>query len=218
MTPRLPSRERQRELIDAAIELAATCGPGDISTAALAARVGISQGAVFRHFDSKEALWVAVVDEVHRGLFVQLDLASQRAGRRSMDRLQAVFLAHAAYVVAHPGVPRILFHELQTTQDTPVKVRVRMLLQEYRLRILGWLQAAMDEGDLPAGLDMRAAAVLFIGALQGLVMQALFTGDLAQVSVLAPRVHALWWSGLSSTVEHLENHQDRPQWVQELLA
>lgn len=218
MTPRLPSRERQRELIDAAIELAATCGPGSISTAALAARVGISQGAVFRHFDTKESLWVAVVDEVHRGLFLQLDLASRQAGKRPMDCLQAVFLAHAAYVVAHPGVPRILFHELQTTQDTPVKVRVRMLLQEYRLRILGWLQAALDEGDLPAGLDMQAAAVLFVGALQGLVMQAILTGDLSQVSVLAPRVHALWRSGLSSTVEPIKNHQDSPRWAQELLA
>ncbi|MFP5467362.1 MAG: TetR/AcrR family transcriptional regulator [Gammaproteobacteria bacterium] len=218
MTPRLPSRERQRELIDAAIELSATSGPGDITTAALAARVGISQGAVFRHFETKESLWVAVVDEVHRLLFLQLDLASEQAGRRPMDRLQAVFMAHAAYVVAHPGVPRILFHELQQTQETKVKARVRLMLQEYRLRILGMLQMALDEGDLPAGLDVQAAAALFIGALQGLVMQALFTGDLAQITVIAPRVHALWRSGLSSTTQPLKNHHDRPRRAQELPA
>ncbi|MBP8287791.1 MAG: helix-turn-helix transcriptional regulator, partial [Rhodoferax sp.] len=52
---------RQAELIDAAIHLAARRSPASITTGDLAQAVGITQGAMFRHFDSKHALWLAVL-------------------------------------------------------------------------------------------------------------------------------------------------------------
>src|SRR5512133_1691769 len=53
---------RQAGLVEAALQLAAQRSPADISTGDLARAVGITQGAVFRHFASKEAIWLAVLD------------------------------------------------------------------------------------------------------------------------------------------------------------
>ena len=78
-------------------------------------------------------------------------------------------------MVAHPGVPRLIFHELQQPADSPVKQEVRALLQGYRKLLLGLLGAAVEQGQVPAGLDQEAAATLFVGIVQGLVMQSMLT-------------------------------------------
>ena len=57
-TPKRPKQVtevRQAGLVEAALQLAAQRSPADITTGDLAQAVGITQGAVFRHFSSKEA-------------------------------------------------------------------------------------------------------------------------------------------------------------------
>lgn len=61
---RLPTQVRQVELADAALELIATRGIAALTTRALAERVGLTSGAIFRHFPSLDALLDAVVARV----------------------------------------------------------------------------------------------------------------------------------------------------------
>lgn len=56
-----PTEARQAGLVAAALALAAQRSPADISTTDLARAVGIAQGAVFRHFPSKDAIWLTVL-------------------------------------------------------------------------------------------------------------------------------------------------------------
>ena len=57
--PRQATVIRKASLIEAALNLAAQRSPAGITTGDLAAAVGITQGAVFRHFSSKEAIWLS---------------------------------------------------------------------------------------------------------------------------------------------------------------
>ena len=53
---RLPAEERRAVIIEAVIELAAEQNPKGITTAAIAKRMGLTQGALFRHFPNKDAI------------------------------------------------------------------------------------------------------------------------------------------------------------------
>ena len=67
MTPRarhLPSEERRAEAVEAVIKLAASANPEEISTSAIAARMKLTQGALFRHFPTKDAIWQGVMEWV----------------------------------------------------------------------------------------------------------------------------------------------------------
>jgi len=59
---RVPAPVRRTQILDAAIELFARTGFHDGSTAALAARLGVSEPTLYRHFPSKRALYVATLD------------------------------------------------------------------------------------------------------------------------------------------------------------
>ena len=54
-------------------------------------------------------------------------------------------------------------------------------------------------GELAADLDADAAAALFIGSIQGLVMQSLLAGDVGRMRLDAPRVFAIYRRGIGST-------------------
>ncbi|MDO9144342.1 TetR/AcrR family transcriptional regulator [Rhodoferax sp.] len=187
---------RQASLVEAALLLAAQHSPADITTADLAHAVGISQGAVFKHFASKEAIWLAVLEWVAETLMNRLHTAAADADRAALPALRAVFLAHVDFVMVHPGVPRLIFQELQNPGDTALKSRVRALMQRYRQLLLAVLQHAKTQQALRPDVDLQAAAVLFVGSVQGLVMQALLADDVHAIAALAPGVFALLQQGL----------------------
>lgn len=198
---------RQASLVEAALLLAAQHSPASITTADLARAVGITQGAVFRHFASKEAIWMAVLGWVDEALMTQLQAAADVAhliradpseAPQPLAALRAVFLAHVDFVVAHPGVPRVIFQELQSPGDTALKSSVRGLLQRYRQLLMQLLKQAQDEQAVAPDTDLPSAAVLFIGSVQGLVMQALVSGNVSAMTLQAPGVFAIYQRGLQA--------------------
>ena len=52
----LPADERRAATVEAVVDLAAEQNPSDITTTAIAQRMGLTQGALFRHFPTKEGL------------------------------------------------------------------------------------------------------------------------------------------------------------------
>jgi len=194
--PKQRTEVRQAALVEAALLLAAQRSPADITTADLARAVGISQGAVFKHFASKETIWLAVLDWVAETLMVRLQSSAKGAEQAALPALRAVFLAHVDFVMNYPGVPRLIFQELQRPGDTALKSRVRGLMQRYRQLLLTVLQQAQTQQALRLDIDLQASAVLFIGSVQGLVMQAMMADDVQSMATQAPGVFTILQHGL----------------------
>ncbi len=195
---RLPTEERQAGIAAAALQLARDISPALITTSDIAAAIGVTQGAVFKHFPTKDAIWLAAMKWVREQLLVALEEAA-RAEPAALQALAAVYRAHVGFVIAHPGVPRIIFHELQQPADTPAKQEVRALLQAYRKLLLRLFAAAAQQGQVPAGLDHEAASTLFVGSVQGLVMQSMVTGKPAAMKAQADAVFAVFLRGIRET-------------------
>jgi AcrR family transcriptional regulator len=191
---RLPAAHRQIEVVQAVLALAAERDPGSITTVAIAERVGVTHGALFRHFADKDAIWAAVFDWVSTALGSAVRPAFDE-GRDPLDTLQRVFVAHVGFVEAHPGVPRILFHELQRSGDSPARARLRGLVLDYRRRLGGLFEAAKKSGQVDATLDAEAAAVLFIGTVQGIVLQTALFARAGSMQAHARRILPLLLHG-----------------------
>ena len=132
---RLAAGERQLEIVRAVLTLAAENSPDAITTQAIAQQMGLTQGAVFRHFPTREAIWLAVVDWVEQNLGDVIAAAVAEV-RDPVEGLGRLFEAHVAFIAAHPSAPRLIFNELQKPAENPVKQRVRGLLDRYRQRTM----------------------------------------------------------------------------------
>lgn len=186
---RRSTKERRLDAITAVIELAATDSPDRLTTARIARHMGLSDAILFRHFPSKSAVWTAVMEWVISTLeqrFCKVETGS------ALGVLERLFHLHIDFVHAHPGVPRLVFAELQRPDDTVAKRIVREFLGRYAARIRHWLEIGIQSGELRTDLDPDSAATLFIGCIQGLVMQALLSGDSDHPQRAAAGIFALF--------------------------
>ena len=197
---RLPTEERQALIVAAAIALAGRNSPAAITTGDIAREVGVTQGALFKHFATREAIWLAVMEWVTAQLLARLESAAEvepgdaEAARPglALEALARVFAAHIDFVMECPGVPRLIFHDLQQPADSPLKRQLGLLLQRYRQLLTRLLQSAVEQAEAPADLDTAASVTMFIGIVQGLAMQSILSGPGSDLRAEAARVLPLY--------------------------
>jgi AcrR family transcriptional regulator len=180
------------------LELASEQNPSEITTAAIAERMRLTQGALFRHFPNKQAIWLAVMEWVSGQLMKRVARAAAQTTGSPLAALEAVFMAHVDFVARHPGIPRMLFGELQHADSTPAKQCVQHMISQYREQISLLLEAGKQAGEVAAEVDVPDAATLFIGTIQGLVMQALLRGSTRRMRSDASGAFAIYRRGIRS--------------------
>ncbi|MDI1246810.1 MAG: TetR/AcrR family transcriptional regulator [Rhodoferax sp.] len=196
-TKHLPAEERRAVTVEAVIALAGNQNPNDITTAAIAKHMNLTQGSLFRHFPTKDAIWESVMAWVADRLLARIDSAAHGIDS-PMAAMQAMFMSHIDFVVEHPGVPRMMFGQLQNAQPTPAKSVAQALIQRYAERICARIEQGKSLGEITPDVNTQAAAALFVGTIQGLVMQSMLSDDLQRMRTDAPAVFAIYQRGLKN--------------------
>lgn len=195
--PRQSTESRQAEIIATMLALAAERNPSDITTTDIAKVMHLTQGALFRHFPTKEAIRLAVIEWIEEHLMAELANAKASAPD-ALRGLEAMFLAHVQFIREFPGVPRLIFAELQEPDGSAVRQRIQKVMQRYRQMVAEALVDAKAKQLIRQDVDCHAAAALFLGAMQGLVMQSMLIGPNAVGDEQVTGVLHLYLSCLSA--------------------
>ena len=166
---RRSSEVRQVELTDAALHIIATRGIGAVSTRSLAEQVGLSSGAIFRHFASLDALLDAVVarvEEVLESTYPPSDLPP-------LERLQRFVEARSAAVGSQVGIMRLVLSE-QFLLSLPKSgsARLSSCVQKTRGYVRDVLREGQETGELRADVDASVLAVVVMGTVQMLAISS----------------------------------------------
>ena len=81
--------------------------------------------------------------------------------------------------------------------DRAVRERVQLIMQRYRKTLAKSLAQAMEAKLIRPNVDVQAAAALFLGAIQGLVMQAMLAGRPGTMRQPSEQVLALYLRGIA---------------------
>jgi AcrR family transcriptional regulator len=162
----------------------------------MAQAMGVTQGAVFRHFPSKDAIWLSVMQWVRERLMSVLGQAAT-AGSDPLDALQRMFLAHISFIVEHPAIPRVLMSEHLHGRSPQLRKLVAEIMLAYEEKIAGLLQAAQAQGLARTDLDTHAASTLFIGMIQGLVLQTSILRSQRTLAVEAERTFPVYLQAIT---------------------
>lgn len=193
----LTAEARRAATVQAVVDLAAEQNPAEITTTAIAERMGLTQGALFRHFPTKDAILEAAMSWVSERLLASVGKAAADATSPAAA-LEAMFMTHIDFVAKHPGVPRMLFGELQRSDETLAKRMVRTSIRQYEQRLRRLMEAGKAQGEFDAELNVDAAAVSFIGTVQGLVMQSMLAGKVSRIRRDAPAAYAIYRRGIGA--------------------
>jgi len=168
--PRRTSELRQVELIDAALNIVATKGIAAMNTRSLAAAVGLSTGAIFRHFPSLDALLDAVVGRVE----AVLEATYPPSTLPPVERLAAFVELRSAAVGLQLGILRLVVSD-QFFLALPKNGSARLAgcVEKTRAFVLACIREAQDAGELRTDLPAEALAPIVMGTVQVLALSPL---------------------------------------------
>ncbi len=187
MTLVVPTRER---LLRAAQELIEEGGYAAASVAAIAERAGVAAGTLYRHFESKEDLFVEVFRAVCSGeeRAMRSAAVSMPEGASAATRLEEVLATFAERALRNPRLAWALIAE---PVDPLVDAERLAYRSRYAALIAEGLRAGIEAGELPAQDVGLTAAALVGGCGEALV------GPLSPVAGAQPEsetiVAALRW-------------------------
>ncbi|OGS95853.1 MAG: TetR family transcriptional regulator [Gallionellales bacterium RIFCSPLOWO2_02_FULL_57_47] len=194
---RMPTEERQNEIIRVAVDLAAEKGVDNVTTQNMADAMKVTQGAIFKHFVTKDDIWVAVMRWVREQLMKVLEKAAAEAAD-PINAIERMFFAHIAFISKHPAIPRLLFSELLHKKNSKLRDLIQEIISGYEAKIAGLLDAAKQQALAPPDLDSKSAAVLYIGMIQGLVMQASIFGGKRSLQQEAEKTFPIFLHGIKT--------------------
>jgi AcrR family transcriptional regulator len=162
----MQSSERQKEIVAAVFNLISDQGIQELTIKKIAQAVGVSEPAIYRHFQSKSDILAAVVDEMiaHRTTtFLRV------SGNSAATTLASFFTVQAMLFEDMPPLTIMLFPEDLFRNDAVLLGRIMDMMKETLGRIHGLLQTGMDEGAFRPDLDRDAAALMLVGGFRLLV-------------------------------------------------
>jgi AcrR family transcriptional regulator len=167
---RKPAELRKAEIVVAVLDLADRIGPDRVTTGAVASTIGVSQAALFRHFQTKAALWQAVAESVAEGLTSAWDDAL-RLGDGPLMRLRALIAAQFAQITATPALPMLLFSRELNVTNAELRATFRGRLLAFRSLLAREVGAGQKAGLLRDSVVADDAAALLTSLVQGVAIR-----------------------------------------------
>jgi AcrR family transcriptional regulator len=163
--------DRRREILAAAGEVFSAKGYEQASMAEIAAKVGVVEGAIYKHFESKRGL----LFETTRAFYEPLIAATERelAGvLGTRNRLRFVIFRHLQSFVVHPELCRLIIREIRPYEDYYGSV-VRELNRKTTSRVLSILEDAKRAGELRPGVRPALVRDVIFGGIEHLAWKSL---------------------------------------------
>ncbi|ACT15118.1 nucleoid occlusion factor SlmA [Pectobacterium aroidearum] len=138
-------RNRREEILQALAQmLESSDGSQRITTAKLAANVGVSEAALYRHFPSKTRMFDSLIEFIEDSLTTRINLILQDE-KETFNRLRLILLLILGFAERNPGLTRIMTgHALMFEQDRlqdrinqlfeRIESQLRQVLREHKLR------------------------------------------------------------------------------------
>lgn len=158
--------ERREQILQALAEMLEAPGGERITTAALAARLEVSEAALYRHFASKAQMFEGLIGFVEETLFSRINLITQQEadGLRQAQQVVQLLLGFAH---RNRGMTRVLAGDALVHEHERLRARVNQIHDRIEATLRQSLRLAVSAHGLPADLDTAAAAALLLAWVEG---------------------------------------------------
>jgi AcrR family transcriptional regulator len=194
---RLSTEERQDEIIRVAVHLTEERGIDSVTTQDMADAMNVTQGAIFKHFTTKDDIWLAVINWIRGGLMRVLEKAAAEA-TDPINAIERMFFAHITFINKYPAIPRLLFSEMLHKKNSKLRDLIQEIVSGYEGKIAGLLETAKEQSLVSRDLDSKNAAVLYIGMIQGLFMQVSIFGGKRSLLDEAKKTFPIYLHGIKT--------------------
>lgn len=161
---------RREEILQALAGMLEASPGGRITTAALAARVGVSEAALYRHFPSKAKMFEGLIAFIEETLFSRIGLIRQE-GSDGLQQCEQVLNLLLTFCERNPGITRLLTGDALTGETERLRGRVQQLFDRVETELKQILRESELRHGLRTTLPIALAANLLLATAEGRISQ-----------------------------------------------
>lgn len=160
------SGERKNQILQVLAEMLQAPKSEKITTAALAARLEVSEAALYRHFASKAQMFEGLIEFIEQTLFSLINkiTSEEPDGLRQLDAILSLLLGFAQ---KNPGMTRVLIGDALVNENERLQARINQFHDRIEATLRQCLRVAVTQGTVSAELDANAAANLQLAFVTG---------------------------------------------------
>ena len=189
---------RQHQIIEAARNLIAAKGMDGVTIDAIAEEVGLTEGAIYRHFASKHQILSLLVDDIERNLLDTVESA-QTEGASAVASLEHILEAHLSDVEGHRAVSFVVIAEAMGFDGTTLAPKVSLMFTRYLELIQAVLDRGIREGSIRPDINVNAAATTFFGLIQSTATLWALNGYAGQLAEFRSDMWDIYRKGVVSS-------------------
>ncbi|MDR6857554.1 TetR/AcrR family transcriptional regulator [Variovorax guangxiensis] len=162
--------ERRVQILQALAAMLEQPGAERVTTAALAARLEVSEAALYRHFASKAQMFEGLIDFIEQSVFTLINQITERSapGQEQAARIIAMLVQFAE---KNPGMTRVMVGDALVYENERLQNRMNQFFDKIEATLRQALRgAAAAEGSATPSVDaqVRASALtaFVVGRLQ----------------------------------------------------
>ena len=149
--------ERKLQILQTVAEMLEQPKSEKITTAALAARLDLSEAALYRHFASKAQMFEGLIEFIEQTVFglVNKISAEESSGLKQVENILAMLLGFAQ---KNRGMTRVLIGEALINEDARLQLRINQMLDRLETTLKQSLRIAHSQNELDGKTDVGAHA------------------------------------------------------------
>jgi len=169
VTKRKKTELRQQQIIEVVANLIFKSGSEHLTVRRIAAEVGITEGAIYRHFKSKKSILSFLL--IHIEEILLCDISTERAGSEpiTLSTIEEIIGNHFSAIDLRKGFSFHVIAEIISLGDRELNKQASQTIGKYISRLKELINDGVRDGAIRRDIDLDAAATLLFALIQGLV-------------------------------------------------
>jgi len=167
--------DRQKEIVEAALELITEKGIQGLTIKNLSKKIGISEPAIYRHFDNKIQILISIL-EFFKDNTEQIFKKELNNNDKAIDKIEHLFTRHFTSFSTTPSLVSVIFAEEIFRNEPMLIEKISEVINKNDQILTAIITEGQNSGELRSDMDAKNLSIVIMGSLRLFIKKWQFSG------------------------------------------